>query len=79
MQPYFGIFNPVTQSERFAPQGMVIRRHVPELKDVPDNFIHAPWKMPTPPAGYPAPVVDHAVARERTLARFSAVRRVPNE
>ncbi|MDI6747669.1 MAG: deoxyribodipyrimidine photo-lyase [Rhodocyclaceae bacterium] len=75
-QPYFRIFNPVTQSERFDPQGKFIRRYVAELKDVPDKFIHAPWKMPTPPADYPAPVVDHAVARERTLARFSAVRKL---
>lgn len=73
-QPYFRIFNPVTQSERFDPQGKFIRRYVPELENVPDKFIHAPWKMPVPPAGYPAPCVDHAAARERTLARFSAVR-----
>ncbi len=72
-QPYFRIFNPVTQSEKFDPQGRFIRRYVPELQDVPDKFVHAPWKMHVPPAGYPAPVVDHAVARERTLARFSAV------
>ena len=73
-QPYFRIFNPVTQSEKFDPQGRFIRRYVPELQAVPDRFIHAPWKMPVPPAGYPAPIVDHAVARERTLARFAAVR-----
>ena len=75
-QPYFRIFNPVTQSERFDPQGQFIRRYVPELKDVPDKFIHAPWQMPTPPTDYPAPVVDHAAAREKTLARFAAVRKV---
>ena len=73
-QPYFRIFNPVTQSEKFDPQGKFIRRYVPELNDVPDKFVHAPWKMPAPPAGYPAPIVDHAVARERTLARFSGAR-----
>jgi deoxyribodipyrimidine photo-lyase len=73
-QPYFRIFNPVTQSEKFDPQGKFIRRYVPELLDVPDRFIHMPWKMTPPPAGYPAPLVDHAVARERTLARFAAVR-----
>jgi len=73
-QPWFRIFNPVTQSEKFDPQGRFIRRYVPELADVSDKFIHAPWKMPTPPAGYPAPVVDHAAARERTLARFARLR-----
>jgi len=73
-QPYFRIFNPVTQSEKFDPQGKFIRRYVPELQDVPDKFIHAPWKMPERPAAYPAPIIDHAAARERTLARFSRVR-----
>lgn len=75
-QPWFRIFNPVTQSEKFDPQGSFIRRFVPELADVPDRFIHAPWRMPSPPAGYPAPVVDHAQARERTLARYGRLRRV---
>ncbi|WP_131112269.1 cryptochrome/photolyase family protein [Sulfuricystis thermophila] len=73
-QPWFRIFNPVTQSQKFDPQGKFIRRYVPELADVPDEFIHAPWKMPTPPAAYPAPIVDHAAARARTLARFGRLR-----
>ena len=73
-QPWFRIFNPVTQSEKFDPQGRFIRRYLPELQDVPDQFIHAPWKMQAPPAGYPAPIVAHAAARERTLARFSRLR-----
>ncbi len=73
-QPWFRIFNPVTQSEKFDPQGKFIRRYLPELEAVPDKFIHAPWKMPCPPTTYPAPIIDHAVARERTLARFSRVR-----
>ena len=80
-QPWFRIFNPVTQSERFDPQGKFIRRYLPELAKVPDKYIHAPWTMP--PAiqtecgvligrDYPAPIVDHAEARQRTLARFKA-------
>lgn len=78
-QPWFRIFNPVTQSEKFDPQGRFIRRYVPELAKVPDKFIHAPWKLrATDQAAigciigknYPAPVVDHAAAREKTLARF---------
>ncbi len=76
-QPYFRIFNPVTQSARFDPQGQFIRRYVPELAGVPDKFIHAPWKMPKPPADYPAPVVDHAVAREKTLARYGRLKDRP--
>jgi deoxyribodipyrimidine photo-lyase len=70
-QPWFRIFNPVTQSEKFDPEGKFIRRYVPELAGVPEKFIHAPWKMGGV-AGYPAPIVDHAVARERTLARFKS-------
>ncbi len=76
-QPWFRIFNPVTQSERFDPQGKFIRRYVPELSDVPDKFIHAPWKMAAPPENYPLPVVDHTLARERTLARFGALKNPP--
>lgn len=84
-QPWFRIFNPVTQSERFDPQGKFIRRYVPELACVPDKYLHAPWSMP--PAlqaelkvmigrDYPAPIVDHAEARQRTLERF---KRATNE
>ena len=78
-QPWFRIFNPVTQSERFDPQGKFIRRYVPELANVPDKYIHAPWLMPPDVQtecgvligrDYPMPVVDHAEARQRTLARF---------
>ncbi|MDE2598724.1 MAG: deoxyribodipyrimidine photo-lyase [Rhodocyclaceae bacterium] len=82
-QPYFRIFNPVTQSEKFDPQGKFLRRYLPELNKVPDKFIHAPWTMKPSDAeacgfvlghDYPAPVVNHAQARERTLARFAAVK-----
>lgn len=79
-QPWFRIFNPVTQSERFDPGGRFIRRYLPELETVPDRFIHAPWTMGAGDQAaarvrigvdYPAPVIDHAQARERTLARFA--------
>ena len=78
-QPYFRIFNPVTQSERFDPEGAFIRKYLPELADVPTKFVHAPWTMDVQTqraAGcfiglnYPAPVVDHAVARRRALERY---------
>ena len=80
-QPWFRIFNPVTQSEKFDPDGRFIRRYVPELATVPGKFIHAPWTMDAATQSacgvvigrdYPAPVVDHAAARARTLARYKA-------
>jgi deoxyribodipyrimidine photo-lyase len=84
-QPYFRIFNPITQSEKFDAAGKFIRRYLPELARVPDRYLHAPWQMPPIEQqdrgvligrDYPAPIIDHAAARERTLARFAAVRAV---
>jgi deoxyribodipyrimidine photo-lyase len=83
-QPYFRIFNPVTQSEKFDPQGKFIRRYLPQLAGLPDAAIHAPWQareMELVAAGielgkdYPRPVVDHAEARERTLQRYAVVKK----
>jgi deoxyribodipyrimidine photo-lyase len=83
-QPYFRIFNPVTQSERFDPQGKFIRRYLPQLAALPDAAIHAPWKakaLELLAAGvslgtsYPLPIVDHAQARERTLLRYAVVKK----
>jgi deoxyribodipyrimidine photo-lyase len=82
-QPWFRIFNPVTQSEKFDAEGNFIRHHVPELGRVPRGRIHAPWAMTASEqqeAGciigrdYPAPIVDHAQARERTLERYGVAR-----
>lgn len=79
--PYFRIFNPVSQSERFDPDGTYIRRWVPELAGVDANAIHAPWEaapLDLAAAGvvlgdtYPAPIVDHKDARDRTLAAYKA-------
>ncbi|MCO5099258.1 MAG: DNA photolyase family protein [Rhodocyclaceae bacterium] len=78
-QPYFRIFNPLTQSKKFDAEGTFIRRYVPELAAVPVKFIHAPWAMPPGEQAacgcvigrdYPAPVVDHVVQRERALALY---------
>lgn len=78
-QPWFRIFNPVTQSEKFDPEGNFIRRYLPELAAVPDRFIHAPWKMNAAQRSacgvvigrdYPPPLVDHAQARALTLALY---------
>ena len=82
-QPYFRIFNPITQSERFDPQGKFIRRYLPQLKDVPDKFIHAPWMLPPLEQqacgvvigrDYPAPVVDHATQRLAALALYGKIK-----
>ena len=82
-QPYFRIFNPTSQSEKFDAQGRFIRRYLPQLAGLPDNALHAPWlAKPLDLAAakveigrdYPAPIVDHAQARERTLARYAVVK-----
>jgi deoxyribodipyrimidine photo-lyase len=75
-QPYFRVFNPVTQGQRFDPDGEYVRRYVPELRELPARYIHAPWTAPAEVlerAGvrlgknYPKPIVDHAEARQRFL------------
>lgn len=70
-QPWFRIFNPVTQGRTFDPDGAYVGRWVPELADCPTAFIHEPWKAPKAIRlrfDYPEPIVDHAFARERFLA-----------
>jgi len=76
-QPYFRIFNPTSQSEKFDAEGRFIRRYCPELAGLDAKAIHAPWeRAPLAMQGvdYPRPVVDHALARERTLARYAVVK-----
>jgi deoxyribodipyrimidine photo-lyase len=73
-QPYFRIFNPISQSQKFDPAGIYIRRWIPELRDVPTQYIHAPHQMPTTPRHYPPPIVDHAFARARALAAYQAIK-----
>jgi deoxyribodipyrimidine photo-lyase len=82
-QPYFRIFNPVTQGQTYDPDGSYVRRYVPELAAVPAKFIHAPWTMPRDVAAkagvelgrdYPAPIVDHKAARDRANAAFKQLR-----
>lgn len=77
--PYFRIFNPTTQGERFDPQGTFIRKWLPELADVPDNDIHQPYrwleKQRQRVLNYPQPIVIHQQARRETLAAFEAAKR----
>lgn len=77
--PYFRIFNPFSQGEKFDPQGDYVRQWVPELARLPKKYIHRPWEAPKPilaAAGvtlgqnYPPPIVDHKAARERALAAY---------
>jgi deoxyribodipyrimidine photo-lyase len=83
-QPFFRIFNPVLQGEKFDPEGTYVRRYVPELRPVPDRWLHKPWEMPAEVAEgcgvrigvhYPEPIVDHAEARREALAWFEAHKR----
>ncbi|GGL88580.1 cryptochrome/photolyase family protein [Nakamurella endophytica] len=70
-QPYYRIFNPIGQGERFDPDGDYVRRYVPELAGVPGKAVHRPWDLPGGlPDGYPAPIVDHAAERAESLHRW---------
>ncbi len=74
--PYFRIFNPVLQGERFDPGGAYVRRWVPELADVADKHVHHPWDAPDGlPEGYPERMVDHFEERDESLRRYEAVRK----
>jgi deoxyribodipyrimidine photo-lyase len=83
-QPWFRIFNPVSQSRKFDPQGRFILRYLPQLGGLPPEALHAPWlarPADLQAAGlvlgrdYPRPVVDHDVARQQTLRRYSVVKK----
>lgn len=81
-QPYFRIFNPTSQGEKFDAQGDYVRRWVPELARVPARAIHAPWQLGNAERralcpDYPPPIVDHATQRQRALALFQAARTAP--
>jgi deoxyribodipyrimidine photo-lyase len=78
--PYFRIFNPVSQARKFDPEGTYIRHYIPELKDLPTNYLFSPWIAP--PAvlstagvelgvNYPKPIVDLAQSRKQALQEFA--------
>ncbi len=77
--PYFRIFNPTIQGEKFDPQGFYTRQYVPELKDMPDNYLYKPWEAPPSVLesasvilgkNYPKPIVDWKTSREAALAAY---------
>jgi deoxyribodipyrimidine photo-lyase len=73
--PYFRVFNPITQGEKFDPDGAYVRSWVPELAHLPGRKIHQPWKVDGGyDHGYPEPLVDHAEERAEALRRYAAAR-----
>ena len=73
--PYFRVFNPVSQGQRFDPDGEYVRRWVPELRHLPGRSAHEPWSHPEGYAhGYPLRLVDHAEERREALERYAEVR-----
>ncbi|MDP3524355.1 MAG: FAD-binding domain-containing protein, partial [Hoeflea sp.] len=81
--PYFRIFNPVLQGEKFDPDGAYVRANLPELGKMPSRFIHRPWEAPDSvllAAGvrlgknYPEPIIDHQAARQRALAAYQQIK-----
>lgn len=73
--PYFRIFNPITQGQKFDPKGDYVRRYVPELRDIEGKAVHTPWELDAPPADYPSPIVDHKEERKVALERYEQARR----
>jgi deoxyribodipyrimidine photo-lyase len=80
--PYFRIFNPIIQGEKFDPNGDYVREYIPELSQIPTKFIHKPWEAPEDillQAGiildkdYPLPIVDLKLSRERALSAFKGL------
>ena len=83
-QPYFRIFNPISQSQKFDAQGIFIKKYLPQLSQLPPALIHAPWQaspLELVAAGlqlgrdYPSPIIDHASARATTLLRYACVKK----
>lgn len=81
--PYFRIFNPITQGEKFDPSGAYVRRWCPELKDLPDKHLHSPWTADketlaqaniTLGEAYPHPIIDHSRGRERALEAWETLK-----
>lgn len=77
--PYFRVFNPVGQGEKFDPSGRYIRENVAELAALGDADVHQPWRRAVPPAAYPAPIVYLAQGRQRALAAYAGLKTISGE
>jgi len=86
--PYFRVFNPTIQGTKFDPDGSYVRRWLPEVSRLPDRLIHAPWTakpIELADAGielgrdYPAPIVDHSIARNRALEKYKLLKAGKND
>ena len=86
--PYFRIFNPVTQGEKFDPRGIYVRQWVPEIASLPDKYLHQPWSAPVTlldehaiklGKDYPMPVVDLKATRERALERYKVIKKTKSQ
>jgi len=84
--PYFRIFNPITQGQKFDGSGDYTRRYIPELKDLPDKYLHQPWTAPESVLvqanivlgeTYPTPIVNLKTSREQALAAFQTLKLIP--
>lgn len=81
--PYFRVFNPILQGKKFDPHGRFVKRWIPELSRVPEQYIHMPWEMPAPiqeksrciiDQDYPSPIIEHSFARDRILDIYKVSR-----
>ncbi len=74
--PFFRVFNPISQGLKFDPDGVYVRRYVPELADLAGKAAHEPWNHPDGYAGgYPEQIVDHAAERLEALARYQEIKK----
>ena len=82
--PYFRIFNPITQGEKFDPDGQYIKEFIPELKDLPNKYLYSPWEAPkeildnaniTLGKDYPFPIVNLKASREKALDAFKSLKK----
>lgn len=80
--PYFRIFNPVLQGKKFDPEGLYVKRWLPALKELPPSCVHEPWLWRENGSSstdtfknYPAPMLEHAIARQRALQAFAAIKK----